>query len=142
GAYDASKGGVARSWKVLAGTHRVEQFGMDKIVSGELKENDWQPMTSLVDGRLLRDEIKDTAKVGINVGLVGVYAATRFETAKAGPVKMKLDTARGAEAWIDGKSVNIKGDIQANLTQGAHTIVLRFDPKDLPEQVRLQSGDV
>jgi putative heme-binding domain-containing protein len=142
GSYDAAKGGVARAWKILAGTHRVEQFGMDKIVSANFKENDWQPLNALVDGRVLRDDVKETIKVGINVGVVGVYAATQFSTAKDGAVSFQLDNAKNVDVWIDGKSVKTTGGIKTTLASGNHTIVLRFDPKDLPEQVRLKSGDV
>jgi putative heme-binding domain-containing protein len=142
GPYDAAKSGVARSWKILGGTHRVEQFGIEKLVSGDLTDADWKPVASLVDGRLLREEIKEQTKLGINLGLVGVYAGTQFNVATAGAVGFQLDGAPQVQAWIDGKSVSAKGAIKADLSAGKHTIILRFDPKDLPEQVRLKSGDV
>ena len=32
GPFDATKTGVARTWRLLPGTHRVEQYGIEKIV--------------------------------------------------------------------------------------------------------------
>src|SRR5436309_3794966 len=62
GPYDASSGGVARSWRVLPAFHTSEQFGLDKIISGDLNGGDWQTVYSLVDGRLMPEDIQSTIK--------------------------------------------------------------------------------
>ena len=140
GPFDASKGNVARFWWVRPGTHEVEQFGADKLVTGDLN-GQWQPVYSLVDGRLKRDDIQATMKLDKYAGLVGIFLGAKFQVASPGPVSFKLADAPGASVWIDGKPANASPELQAQLTAGTHIIVLRFDPAKLPDQVRLESGD-
>ena len=141
GPYDASKGNVARFWKVRPGTHEVEQFGVDKVVSGDLTGSEWQPVYSLVDGQLTRDNIENAMKQNKYAGLVGIFLGAKFEVASAGAARFKLADAPGASVWIDGKPVNAVSELDTQLAAGTHTIVLRFDPTKLPEHVRLESGD-
>jgi len=141
GRFDASKGNVARFWKVRLGTHEVEQFGLDKVVAGDLNGGEWQPAYSLVDGRLLRDAIQTTLTQNKYAGLVGIFLGARFQLAHSGPARFKLSDAPGAAVWIDGQSVGGNSEVSTRLTAGTHTLVLRFDPTKLPEQVRLESPD-
>ena len=141
GAYDASKGDVARFWKVRAATHEVEQFGPDKIVSGDLNGSEWQPVYSFVDGRLLREDIQSTMKLNQYAGLVGIFLGTKFQVANAGPFRFKLSDAPGAVVWIDGKPADAGPEPGTQLGAGTHTLFLRFEPTKLPEQVRLESAD-
>jgi putative heme-binding domain-containing protein len=141
GPYDASKGNVARFWKVRPGTHEVEQFGLDSIVRGDLNSDDWLPVYSFVDGRLTRDDIQSTMKQNKYAGLVGVFLGAKFQAADAGQARFKLSDAPGVSAWIDGRPVGIEPELRAQLTAGPHIIVLRFDPAKLPQQVRLESTD-
>ncbi len=46
GDFDASRGGVARVYQVLAGTHVLEQGGVDRIIDGTLQEG-WANHTKL-----------------------------------------------------------------------------------------------
>ena len=141
GPYDASKGSVARSWRVLPAFHTSEQFGLDKIVGGDLNGGDWQTVNSLVDGRLLREDIQSTMKQNKYAGLIGMFVGAKFQVATAGAARFKLSDAPGASVWIDGKPINANPEFNAQLSGGAHTIILRFDPSKLPEHVRLESGD-
>jgi len=142
GAYDASKGGVARVWKLLPGTHRIEQFGVDKIVSGETSASDWTPINSLVDGRLMKEDVQEATVVGKNLGLVSVFASAQFQSAKAGAVTLTLEGPDKASVWIDGKPASGGGDIKADVTAGKHTIIVRIDAREIPGQLRLKSNDV
>ena len=141
GPYDASKGGVARYWRVLPAFHTSEQFGLDKIVGGDLNGGDWQPVNSLVDGRLMREDIQGILKQNKYAGLVGIFLGAKFQVATGGMARFKLSDAPGASVWIDGKPINANPEFNVQLSGGAHTIILRLEPTKLPEHVRLESGD-
>ncbi len=141
GIYDASKGNVARSWKLLPGRHDFEQFGEQKVISQGIARKDWIPFYSMVDGRLGREELKAALNVNQYVGLVGLFAGTEFQVGNAGIVHFKLSEASAAVAWIDGKQMNVSTLMTAELPPGKHTIVFKLDHKNLPEFLRLESPD-
>lgn len=141
GIYDASKGNVARAWKLLPGKHDFEQFGDQKVVQEGISRKDWIPFYSLVDGRLGREELKAALNVEQYVGLVGLFAGTEFQVGKAGVIHFKVSEASGAVAWIDGKQMNVATSMTADLPAGKHTIVFKLDNKNLPEFLRLESPD-
>jgi len=141
GPYDASRSGVARSWRVLPAFHTSEQFGVDKIVNGDLNGGEWQTVYSLVDGRLMREDIQSVMRQNKYAGLVGIFLGAKFQVATAGSARFKLSEAPGASVWIDGKPVNANPEFNAELAGGAHTVILRLEPAKLPEHVRLESSD-
>ena len=142
GPFDASKGNVARAWKLRPGSHDLEQFGEDRFVSSNLNGPEWFPAYSLVDGRLTADSLKEGLNVGKWTGLIGIYAGTQLQVPKNGPVRMKFSGAPGTAVWIDGKPASPSGDqITVDLPAGIHAIVVRLDPKNLPAQIRLESSD-
>lgn len=141
GAYDASKGNVARVWKLRPGTHEAEQFGEEKVVRSDLNGPGWFPVYSMVDGRLVGEQLEDRFNLAKHVGVVGVYAAAQLEMAKAGPVRLKFSGVTNATVWIDGQPVKPGSELSSDLTPGTHTIVVRLDPKRLPENLRLESSE-
>ena len=74
-------------------------------------------------------------------GLVGIFLGAKFQTATGGAAHFKLSDAPGASVWIDGKPVAANAEFSAQLTGGAHTLILSFEPTKLPEHIRLESGD-
>lgn len=142
GAYDASKGNVARSWKLLAGTHRIEQFGVDKIVAGEVVKADWKPALSLVNGNLPRAQMEEATRVSLHIGLVSVFAEAKFQVSQPGRVRFELPAGSKPGVWVNGKPLKPGTEVAVDLPAGQHTIILRFDAKALPEVVRLGSPDV
>ena len=126
---------------MLPAFHTSEQFGLDKIVSGDLNGGDWQTVFSRVDGRVMREDIQSTMRQNKYAGLVGIFLGAKFQVATGGRVHFKLSDAPGASVWIDGKPVNASPEFNAQLAGGAHTIILRLEPLKLPEHVRLESGD-
>ena len=141
GTYDASKGNVARVWKLMPGKHELEQFGEQKTVAEGITNKDWIAAYTFVDGRLPAGEMRSALKVGQYVGLVGLFAGTQFQVAKPGQVHFKLSDAPGVIAWIDGKSVSVSSPMVAELSAGTHTVIFKFDHKKLPEFLRLESPD-
>ena len=140
GAFDASKGNIARVWRLRAANHRDQQFGDDRIADGGINRKRWLAVNSLVDGRLTDDMLKKGTNAGQWIGVIGVYAGTEFEVAQAGEVTLQLDGADGAKVWIDGRVVKTAGEIKTNLPAGKHSLVLRFDPKALPKSVKASTS--
>ncbi|MBI3191933.1 MAG: hypothetical protein HYZ36_04645, partial [Pedosphaera parvula] len=141
GPYDASKGNVARLWRLRAVPHTAEQFGPDKIMASDANGQDWLPAHTLVDGRLLKEDIDLTQGVSKYEGVVGVYMSTRFSVPKAGPVRLQLDAPSQAPAWIDGQSITAASEVSLNLPAGEHTLLLKLDPRNLPPHLRAASSD-
>lgn len=158
GDYDASKGGVARVWRVLPVTHRMDQGGWDKITKGDftakwtamesgIGEQTWKPATSLVNGALAKADFAP-GSAPAHVTFTSVFVATTFTVTKAGPVTLDLAGVAKPEVWINGqpaKNLGASGPsstLSTSLQPGTHTLVLRLDGAKLPEQVRIKSTDV
>ncbi|HKS37374.1 MAG TPA: HEAT repeat domain-containing protein, partial [Verrucomicrobiae bacterium] len=141
GEFDASKGGVARKWRVYTFTHTDQQHGKGgDIWEKPLSDKMWQPALSLVSGKLTKAALQEASKREFWVGTLDVFAATEIQVAKAGPVKLKLDAAAG-EIWIDGRKVGGAGESKVDLPAGTHRVLVRLDPKSVPDYVRLESPD-
>ncbi|MDP6035131.1 MAG: hypothetical protein QGG55_03720, partial [Verrucomicrobiota bacterium] len=80
GPFDATKTGVARTWRLLPGTHRVEQYGIEKIVQEGFDEKwsnhvlgagnnaGWKLVPTRVNGDLPSEDITEVTAVGRHVG--------------------------------------------------------------------------
>lgn len=141
GQFDASKVGVARSFKVFAGTHRKEQQYGEQIATGKVQDG-WKLLNSRVNGDVPKREIEELTKPPFNISLVNVYMQATFEAASAGKVNLK--TATDTAIWVDGKPVTSagEGEFSAELSAGRHTVIVRMDARGLPETFRLESDDV
>jgi hypothetical protein len=95
-----------------------------------------------VNGDLPAADIAQTASVGRNVGLVHIFAGTKFEMQKAGDATFKLPKGIKAQAWLDGKSLGTANQFKTKIAAGKHRIVIRLDAKALPKVLRLESTDV
>ncbi len=160
GDYDASKGGVARVWRVLPVTHRMDQGGWDKITKGDftakwtamesgIGEHTWTTLTSQVNGALSKADFGPLADVPKHVTLTSVFVGTTFTLAKAGQVTLSVEGANTADAWLNGSKAKVMAPgakqnlaLTSQLPAGTHTIVIRLDGAKLPESVRLKSTDV
>lgn len=141
GEYDASKGGVARRWRIYTFTHTDQQHGRNSDVwERPLTDKMWQPTYALASGKLTKAALQEASKREFWVGTLDVFAATEIDVTKAGPVKLKLDATAG-EVWIDGKKVGGAGESVADLSQGKHRVLVRLDPKNVPESVKLETSD-
>lgn len=141
GPYDASKGNVARSWRLLAATIDTAQFGDERVLKGNLSEREWSAAFAQVDGRLLKDEFISKLKSVAWRDPSAIYASTRFQVAKAGDARLSLSAKKHLALWIDGKPVSATSPIRMNLSSGIHTFVIKMDAKDLPDQIRLETDD-
>ncbi len=144
GAFDAGKGDVARTFTWLAGTHRLEQEGPERIINGEHTAG-WKRIDTLVDGSVKKAELERlTAQYGLGT-LVNIYLRTQVSVANDGEIRLAVDSSKPVAMWIDGKRVELTDDGTADglkLAAGEHTVLLRLDARDIPEVLRLQSNDV
>ena len=139
GDFDASQGGVARKWRLYVETHTDQQNGQGNAMwDAPLDSKLWSPVYSLVSGQLTRPVMDAASKREMWVGYLAVYAATELQTAQAGPVKLKLEATAG-EVWVDGKKVGGPGECMVNLPAGKHRVIVKLDPKVIPDSLRLVS---
>jgi len=142
GDFDAAQGGVARLWRVGQTVHTDAQAGQDVWpLTANWDDRRWSPAPALVKGVLPRDLINEITKASPWTSRLGVYAATELVTSKDGPVRLHLKAAPGAELWVDGRKVGGNGANTATLKAGTHRILVRMDPKQVPDELRLDSPD-
>ncbi len=133
GPFDASKSTVARAWRINSSSTGTND---PEILKSDVKT--WDVMYSTVRGALPKEELK--AELGEK--RLPLFAAARFQTAKGGPVKFKLDGVGSPKAWIDGKAVGGDSELVADLPAGTHTFVVKVNVNDVNDHVRLESADV
>ena len=150
GPYDATKGNIARAWRVRPAAHTDEQRGEDKILNADTAGKEWTPVITLVDGKLPAATIEETlpAPGYQRAMLTSLYAAAKLDIAKAGPVELRLTAPANANIYIDGKAPVVRGPLNATtniittqLSAGPHTIMVRVDPKNLPPVLRLEASE-
>ena len=139
GPYDASKGNVARVWRLYPQNLDATQFGDDKILGTPLSEPKWVRNFSFVDGRLPRTDLLDAMKGGGFRSPKTLFAATEVQVAANGAFHYNLTAGTGAAVWIDGKSVTPGAAL--DLRAGQHTIIVRLDREKLPEALRTESPE-
>ncbi len=134
GPFDATKGGVARVWRVNTSTAPGEE-----LLKGDINGSGWLPFYTTLSGALLKTELD--AELSLAARRDVFFAATRFQTAKAGPVKLVLNGLNSPKAWLDGKPVGGNTEMSAELAAGTHTFIVKLDPSQLPNQIRLETAD-
>lgn len=131
GPFDASKGNVARLWKVAVDTDEK------KLVASGLSGDAWHRALSLVSGRMLGKDLAAAAQ-STNSDLL---AGALFRSVKSGPVRIELTAPAGAAAWVDGRPVAHEDFILADLPAGVHTVIIKLEARTMPEAICLRSDD-
>ncbi len=128
GAFDASKGNVARYWALADGVDATKPAD---------EGSPHTPAYTLVDGRLTSDLLRSAA-TQISAGDATITATARFELPAAGPAHLHLTGA--PLAWLDGKELSvIQGEVTVpGLAAGTHALAVQIDPRHLPEVLRLE----
>jgi hypothetical protein len=109
--------------------------------TGTIDHNEWQPVMTLVDGRLPRRELENALKNVSYRDPDSIYAKAVFEVAKTGTVHLALPSMPKALLWIDGKPVSNQPDVEVTLNAGPHTLALKLDAKSLPEFLTASTSD-
>ena len=141
GEFDASKGGLARRWRIYPLTHTDQQNGVaDRVWNKPLTDKMWQSAFTLVNGKLTKPIMTEASKRDNWVSLLEVVAAADLQLAQAGQVKFNLDASAG-ELWIDSQRVSGPGEATTELSAGTHRVLIRIDPKKIPETISLKVSD-
>ena len=142
GAYDATRGNIARTWRVRTAEHTDEQSGEEKIVTGDLNARPWFHLIANVNGAVPTRAIQEALPPNDyqRHGVTALYLAAQLQTPGTGVVKFKVEGSPVVAAWIDGKLQTAGAEFSSELSSGTHSIVVRFDPKKLPENFRLESS--
>ena len=138
GAYDAARGGVARSWQLYLILSSNQHLGSERVVAGDFTLPDWKPVFSLVSGALSKETIEATHPNRTNNR--GLFAATQFDSPKGGLVNFTV-VGEATGAWVNGKFVKPGQAFGAEVKPGANTVVLQLNDAALGA-VRLGSSDV
>lgn len=141
GEFDASKPNVARGWKLFVQTLDVTQFGDEKVLKTDLADAKWVAAHSLVDGRLLKEDLAASMEGVAWRDPQAVFAAVRFQVARSGQVNFRVSGVKDASAWVDGKACSINSDFQTELDAGTHTLYVKLNAKNLPESLRVESPE-
>lgn len=138
GDFDASRGGVARAWRLYLVLSSNEHLGVERVVKGDLTLADWKPVLSLVNGTLAREIVEEVYPSRSNNR--GLFAATQFESSRGGRAVFKL--AGGVKGiWVNGNVVRPAAEFSAEIKPGVNSIVLQLEDLQ-PETIKLSSGDV
>jgi len=132
GPYDASKGKVARVWRLYPGTAAGEVVS----ASYDPAKNPGFPGYTLVDGRFVKDLLAEATMIAAS-GAETVLLATQFQA--SGKTRLKLTGA--AAAWLDGQPLTLGSEIAPDLANGTHTLVVKLGVKELPAVLRAASED-
>lgn len=142
GEFDASQGGVTRRWRIYLMDHEDEQHGRQQRVWTEsLNDKMWTSVLSLVNGRLTAGMLEEATQGPVWRGRIALYAATEAQVPRAGPVTFVLNTPGSAELWVNGRKAGSAGTSTVELSAGTHRVLVRLDPRAVPEFIRLESPD-
>lgn len=137
GPFDATKGSVARVWRFNTSTSGP---GDEQTVRSDLQSAEWQPFYTTVAGDVLRKELE--SELALSSRKEVFFGAIRFQAANSGPVRLKFNGLKNVKAWLDGKPIGGNADIHIELPAGPHALIVKLDPHDLPETLRMESDDV
>ncbi|MDA7866641.1 GDSL-type esterase/lipase family protein [Verrucomicrobia bacterium] len=143
GRFDAARGNVARKWRLRAGRHTDEQFGIERIIANP-SGNQWRPAMTLVDGRLEQDTMREALNLrNINqvTSLIGLFTSTQFQVPRKGSVTLRFAAPKDTLIWVDGKTIPFSKESQLELDAGVHEVVLKLNPRTLPDSIRMECDE-
>ncbi|MEI9893504.1 MAG: hypothetical protein WDN28_06290 [Chthoniobacter sp.] len=131
GPFDASKGSVARLWRLYPGAQAAEAERGDKIA-------DAPPAYTLIDGRLPREQFAATLGQTPIAGNT-VIASAQFQLAAASRTRFNLTGV--SKAWLDGQPLAVASEPNptADLPAGVHTFAVQFEINALPDIFRVEA---
>lgn len=132
GVYDASKGTVARLWRLYPGS------AAEAVVSPNYDPaaNPGMPGYTLVDGRMVTELMAEAVPMAAGGGDT-VLAVAQFQS--NGVTRLNLTGV--TKAWLDNKPLVLDGNVAPELPAGVHTLVVKLDVKQLPPVLKAESPD-
>lgn len=137
GPFDASRGNVARLWKLFPRTIDAAQFGDERVLTDSLTGRRWSTALTLVDGRLPKTAFDAALGSSANRDPSGIYAVAEFQTAESGEVALEISEVENLVVWVGGNLVSGDQDWKVDLPAGTHRIVAKLSAAQLPEYFRV-----
>lgn len=140
GPFDASQGGVARLWRVANVVHTdIQNNQAYWFWKAPWNHQRWMVVPTWVRGHLTADLLEEATRAQAWTSKVETVLATEMETAAHGPVRFQM-IPTDAALWVEGRPVPIsdQGPIM-DLGAGRHRVVVRLDPRRIPEVLRLEA---
>ncbi len=142
GDFDAAQGGTARFWRIGQTIHTDAQAGRELWpTEAPWTDRRWTATPALVKGVLPKELIDEITKAQFWTARLGIYAGTEFTTPKDGPVRFHLTAGPGAELWVDGAQAGGPGESTLDLAAGTHRVLVKLDPQQVPNELKLESRD-
>ncbi|MDX1953523.1 MAG: HEAT repeat domain-containing protein [Verrucomicrobiota bacterium] len=143
GPFDASKGNVARQWKLLPETIDIAQFGAEKVVQQQMNEKGWETAMTLVSGDLPKTEMQASLDRKSYRNPAAIYLGTHFQVPQNGAVNLDLENIPAdSPIWINGNMVGSGSKVTTTLAPGTHSLIVKIDSKKLPETIKARSDQV
>jgi hypothetical protein len=118
GAYGPDTALVLRRWRVLD-AKAAQKLGDSAFPEG-VPQGAWAPAYTLVSGVLPTDAFAPK-------GQATAYVQGELDVTAAGRVGLHLGDAKGITLWIDGRRVDAKELVEAELAKGVHTLTFRVN---------------
>ncbi|MBX3745614.1 MAG: c-type cytochrome [Verrucomicrobiae bacterium] len=139
GDFDASRGGVARRWRVANVVHTDLQNNQgDWYWRRPLDDRRWATVDSLVRGDVPERALEEATRAQAWTSKVAVVLATEIELAVEGGVSFRW-VPEEAELWVGGKRLDAGPVAEARIAAGRHRVIVKLDPRRVPERVRLEA---
>ncbi len=134
GPYSLSKTPIARRWQALALPARTS---IAKAIADD-PSLQWTPAYSRVSGDLPPGDLpKITADDNEPISIL----RCRLESAAAGSVRFKLNSAAGLKIWVDQKPIEIGPEFALDVAAGQHTVVVEIQSDRHKDPIRLELID-
>jgi hypothetical protein len=137
GPYANDPAPLVRRWRVLP-AKAVEKLIADPspLASPEQAAKlPWAPAYSLVSGQFPPDAM---AEAGQQVAVV----RAEIDVTTAGQVGLHIGQTRGLAMWIDEAPIDVKPDVQVQLTAGVHRVTFKVDVGERGQGLRLEVRDL
>jgi len=134
GPYDASKGNIARVWRMYPGTQETQALKQDTAnIPATLYTN--------VDGRVPQAALTEALPMLGDAGK-HFYVTAQFQVATGG--KTRFTFAGISTAWLDGQPLAIASEPNPapTLAPGIHTLTVKLDRDALPAILRAEAEGV
>ncbi len=139
GEFDASRGGVARVWHVANVVHTdLQNNEGDWFWKKPFTDRRWVPVMARVNGTLTRPLLEQATRAQAWTSKVAIILVSEIEHATGGRVRFK-SSVPAAELWVAGKPLGTGAEISGEVPAGRHRVVLKLDPRTVPEVVRLEA---
>ncbi len=143
GPYDASRGNVARAWKLLPQNMDGAQFEDAKFANANTSDPAWQPAASLVDGRLPKQELQSVIKATGGKPTKAIFASAHVQVSGGESLSLTCNGISSRSAvWIDGNLAAAGSSVGSfapvKLSAGVHNVVVKLDTSALPEFIQLE----